>query len=170
MSHEKLNISINDYNELKEKLHAEFQRIAETFTRENFRQEDDFFAAFCAGLSLTNIPFGNGYYLRFRTSKTAHKGKNSPEHRFGCDFGIKIEWASDANEILEKGIIGQAKNSTLKKSDIKDLKEQCQKMARITEHYIVVLRDDNHHIPVVHIGDRITEYFHDNSILLMIIL
>ncbi|RJL48958.1 hypothetical protein D5078_02130 [Pectobacterium carotovorum] len=165
MSYEKLNISIDDYNELKTKLHAELTKITNIFTRENYRQEDDFFAAFCAGLSLAEISFGNGYYLRFKTSKTAHKGKNSPEHRFGCDFGIKIEWISTSDKNLQKGIIGQAKNNTLKSSDTKDLSVQCVKMARVTEHYIVILRDNSHQIPVVHIGDREKKYFHEDSII-----
>ncbi|MEQ9849732.1 hypothetical protein [Pectobacterium brasiliense] len=164
MSYERLNISIDEYNELKAKLHAEFRKITDIFTRKNYRQEDDFFSAFCAGLSLAEISFGNGYYLRFETSKTAHKGKNSPEYRFGCDFGIKIEWLSSSEERLQKGIIGQAKNNTLKGSDTKDLVKQCKKMARVTGNYIVVLRDDSHHIPVVHIGDRENEYFYEDSI------
>ncbi|AKP32797.1 hypothetical protein [Yersinia aleksiciae] len=165
MSYERLNISIDEYNELKTKLRTKFIQIAGIFTRENYRQEDDFFAAFCAALSLTTISFGDGYYLRFETSKTAHKGKNSPEHRFGCDFGIKIEWVSTSGDNLQKGIIGQAKNNRLKNADSKDLSVQCAKMAIVTGNYIVILRDDSHHIPVVHIGDRENKYFHENSII-----
>ncbi|HFK7198844.1 TPA: hypothetical protein ACG0EF_000293 [Escherichia coli] len=38
-------------------------------------------------------------------------------------------------------------------------------MARVTEHYIVILRDSNQQIPVVHIGDRENKYFHADSII-----
>ena len=168
MSHELLNLSIDDYTALKNELRMVCEKITSVFSRKSHKQEDSFFISFCSGLSLSTVNFGAGYYLKFSTSKTTDKGPNSSEKIFGCDFGIKIEWISGDQDNFEKGIIGQAKNvslSEIKKSEKNDLAEQCKKMARITEHYIVSFRDDSYNIPVIHIGDPTNAYFSPEGIL-----
>lgn len=157
---EQMGISKEDYDEISLELEQAMTRITQTFSRDTHASEDGFFVSFMAALSVTTISFGEGYYLKFKSSKTNQNGRNAPEKEYGCDFGLLVNFNTQSVEPFSKAIIGQAKNKPRrdiegKKSEKKRLKEQCEAMSKVTSNYIVTFRpDSDNSIPLVYLGDK----------------
>lgn len=165
---ERMGISDEDYLELSEKLARLMTRVARSFTRETHESEDGFFIAFMSALSVSEIEFGNGYYLNFQTSKTNQNGLNAPEKIYGSDFGLRINFLEVPEKSFSKAVIGQAKNQPRREvegtpSEQGRLTRQCTAMSRVTSHYIVTFRPEaDGNIPLVYLGDQENKsYMHE---------
>ncbi len=163
----KMGISEEVFNELSFKLTQSMKYSAEKTTRETHADEDSFFTKFMG--RLVKIEFGDGYYIDFQDSKTTSKGKNSAEKKYGCDFGLRVDFIGN-NSSFPKAIIGQAKNFPRNSprdnsTEQKRLAEQCSKMAKVTPNYIVTFRPNRDgQIPVIYLGDMNTGSYLAKSI------
>lgn len=160
----RLGISEEDLSELRCKLRKAMLYAASRVTLKTHKNEDDYFVAFMGKLGI--IRFGNGYYLDFQDSKTdAYKA----ESIYGCDFGLRVEFYKDDKLDFQKAIIGQAKNNVrvVVEKDLterKRLAEQCIKMSRVTEHYVVTFRPNNPQaVPVIHLGDQASSSYFNQA-------
>lgn len=157
---EQMSISKKDYDELSFKLEQTMTRITQTFSRDTHASEDSFFISFMAALSFTLITFGEQYYLEFKSSKTNQNGKNAPEKKYGCDFGLRVNFNAQSVNPFSKAIIGQAKNKPRRdvegdKDEKKRLGRQCEAMSEVTSNYIVTFRPaSDESIPLVYLGDQ----------------
>lgn len=161
---ESMGITQEEFNDLKHKLKSTMKYSAEKTTRITHADEDGFFTKFMGRLG--KIKFGNGYFLDFQDSKTTSKGKGSAEKKYGCDFGLRVDFGDDTKKtVFSKAIIGQAKNfpiGSLKghKKENERLIRQCKSMANVTDNYIVTFRPlQDGNIPLIHLGNTETKLY-----------
>jgi hypothetical protein len=99
-----------------------------------YRQEAAYVAALFARLD------GIVYHrpnltIEIRSTVVADRGPNSAESRWGADFGI-VARITGRNEVIEKGVLGQAKRGSLLQlphNDGEQFRRQVMKMAEATE-------------------------------------
>ncbi|WP_447077454.1 hypothetical protein [Shewanella algae] len=113
------------------------KKCAEELNRESFRSETAYVNAFlgklCTNIKLQSI--NKELVINFRTPIYDDRGANSAESKYGADFGIVYKGGG-----VEKAILSQAKNTpveNLSSTQKKALQEQCRKMDRHTESWMV---------------------------------
>lgn len=129
-----------DNIEIENKVKDYFLQACEPLNRIRYAQESAYVDAFIARLE-GEIDFGQDYGLiKFTPTIVADRGYGSAESKYGADFAIVFK-SKGIDIPIDKAIISQAKNGTVDKlsnSESLRLKGQCEKMARITENYIVL--------------------------------
>jgi hypothetical protein len=82
---------------------------------------------------------GNGS-IDFTSTIVADRGPGSAESLYGADFAIVFK-SENVDEPISKAILSQAKNDNvdgMPNAEVTRLREQCKKMSRFTNDYIVL--------------------------------
>lgn len=98
-----------------------------------FNQEPQYCVALVHSL-IGTVYEGTAGFVQFETTSFDDRGPNSAEHLFGADFAVTAT-ISNKRDRLRKAILVQAKLGTIEEmapSDLADLKEQIQKMRKVT--------------------------------------
>jgi hypothetical protein len=102
-----------------------------------FGQEPGYVAALFGRLDAV-VYDENGFFMELRSTLVNDCGPNSAESKWGADFAITVRIA-DQREVLEKGILGQAKRGSLPAlvpADSERLRHQAVRMSAATTELI----------------------------------
>jgi hypothetical protein len=153
-------------DQLQKKVTNYFKKAASPLTRQNYQQESAYVDAFIGRLSGTIHLGKNNGHIEIIPSIVADRGPNSAESIYGADFTIFFESKGIANPI-KKAILAQAKNCDvrdLKGTELKRLKEQCEKMSQATDAYLVLERPAiDGAIPQIRLGNTENPGWSDSS-------
>lgn len=144
-----------------------FRRACENLDRRRYLQESAYVDAFIARLDGKLYVGKDNGSIQFTPTIVADRGAGSAESKYGADFAIVFH--SEAVERpINKAVISQAKNGSvddLSKSEKSRLADQCKKMARITNSYIILEAPNiSGAMPTVKIGDPQTGLWQEDSI------
>lgn len=143
-----------------EKLRQHVKNACEFLPRESFAQEPAYVNALLGRLA-GDIELGQpGAMIQLRPTITTDHGPNTAEKEFGADFALTMT-IMDENSVIVKGVLGQAKTDvieTLVKRERVRLDDQCEKMARYTDHFVVLEAPSRFStIPTIRLGDPVTK-------------
>ncbi|MCU8104869.1 hypothetical protein [Shewanella sp. SM101] len=129
-----------DNTEIEKRVKQYFLDACRRLNRVRFAQESAYVDALIGRLDGV-LDFGNGNgYIEFTSTVVADRGPGSAESLYGADFAIVFK-STNVDKPINKAILSQAKNDTIDKmpkEEVTRLREQCMKMARFTNDYIVL--------------------------------
>ncbi|GGW41113.1 hypothetical protein [Vreelandella hamiltonii] len=149
-----------DNKEIEEKVKSYFKNACSRLDRVRYSQESAYVDALIGRLDgILDFGDGNGSIV-FKPTIVADRGPGSAENLYGADFAIVFE-SENVDKPINKAILSQAKNGNvqqLAKAESTRLGEQCEKMARFTDSYIVLeAPKDDGAVPTVRIGTPINK-------------
>ncbi len=155
----------NDEIEIRVKEY--FANACKPLDRKRYSQESAYVDAFIGRLD-GEIDFGEGMGLiTFTPSIVADRGYGSAESKYGADFAIVFR-SKGIKKPINKAIISQAKNGEVDKlnnSEITRLNDQCEKMAKVTNSYLVLEAPSSKGIvPTVKLGSSDNKRWQPDSI------
>ncbi|MCG6411115.1 hypothetical protein K6U17_18065 [Vibrio fluvialis] len=119
----------------QEKISTHIQKAARRVDLARYKQEPAYVTAFLSRLDgeVEIIDENETITIEFLPSVIADRGPRSAESKFGADFSIVF-----SNGKINKAILSQAKRDKITKADAVKLKQQCEKMSRYTDHWVVL--------------------------------
>lgn len=157
---------MND-EEIRIRVKEHFRSACKNLDRRRYLQESAYVDAFIARLDGTLYIGKDNGFIQFTPTIIADRGAGSAESKYGADFTIVFQ-SKAVERPINKAIISQAKNGSidnLSKSENTRLIDQCKKMARITNSYIILEAPNiSGAMPTVKIGDPATELWQKDSI------
>ncbi|MCJ8294278.1 MAG: hypothetical protein MJK15_07715 [Colwellia sp.] len=144
-----------DNYEIERKVKEYFLNACSRLDRIRYAQESAYVDALIGRLD-GELDFGDGNgSIIFTPTIVADRGPGCAENLYGADFAIVFK-SANVEEPIHKAILSQAKNGTvdkMPKGEVIRLSEQCEKMARFTNSYIVLeAPSDDGAMPTVRIG------------------
>ncbi|HIF5802943.1 TPA: hypothetical protein ACX3E3_004822 [Vibrio parahaemolyticus] len=119
----------------QEKISTHIQKAARRVDLARYKQEPAYVTAFLSRLDgeVQIIDENETITIEFLPSVIADRGPRAAESKFGADFSIVF-----SNGKINKAILSQAKRDKMTKADAVKLKQQCEKMSRHTDHWVVL--------------------------------
>lgn len=156
-----------DNQEIRKKVKDYFLKACSRLNRTRYAQESAYVDALIGRLDgVLNFGDDNGF-IEFTSTIVADRGAGCAESLYGADFSIVFQ-SENVSEPIHKAILSQAKNGTvegLPKNEVTRLGDQCEKMARFTNHYIVLeAPDEDGAIPTIRIGTPSSKSWGKNRI------
>jgi len=148
-------------------IHEYVESIVHRLERKRYIQEPAYVDAFFAKLDdVVDLGLNNGF-IEFKSTIVADRGKGSAEHKYGADFALVYK-SANINSSVTKAIIGQAKHANADNLGAKEknvLIGQCEKMARITNAFIVFeVPVNDYQIPTIRIGNCLNKKWKEEII------
>ncbi|HIF9187938.1 TPA: hypothetical protein ACX6PH_000884 [Photobacterium damselae] len=131
----------------QDKVSTHIRNAASRLVLSRYRQEPAYVSAFLARLDgeVEIKSEGKVISFQFLPSVISDRGPRSAESKFGADFSIVF-----SNGVVEKAILSQAKRDIISSADAKKLEQQCKKMNKQTDHWVVLkMPSNNGDIPQV---------------------
>ncbi len=129
-----------DTEEIKKLVKLYFHNACKVLDRTRYEQEHAYVDALIGRLDgVLDFGEGNGSIV-FTPSIITDRGPGSAESLYGADFAIVFK-SENVSKPIHKAILSQAKNGNVDrmvKAESIRLSEQCEKMARFTNDYIVL--------------------------------
>lgn len=125
---------------LQDELRKLIKKASHLVGRDSFGQEPNYTAAFFGKLHGEHISSPNGKYVKLNFSVSNDRGRGSAESKTGIDIGLVFQWEDEAGLVYEKALLIQAKNyvEQLSASERSVLFEQCEKMSKYTDSFVVM--------------------------------
>ncbi|HAS6341293.1 TPA: hypothetical protein RQK03_004229 [Vibrio vulnificus] len=119
----------------QKKISTHIQKAARRVDLARYKQEPAYVTAFLSRLDgeVQIIDGNETITIEFLPSVIADRGPRAAESKFGADFSIVF-----SNGKINKAILSQAKRDKMTKADAVKLKQQCEKMSRHTDHWVVL--------------------------------
>ncbi|WJG22002.1 hypothetical protein [Vibrio furnissii] len=129
-----------DNAEIEKRVKQYFSDACSRLNRVRYAQESAYVDALIGRLDgVLDFGEGNGS-IEFTPTVVADRGPGSAESLYGADFSIVFK-SQNVEVPISKAILAQAKNDdvdTMPKEEVTRLREQCKKMSRFTNEYIVL--------------------------------
>lgn len=153
-------------SEILNQVHDYVSKAVSRLARQRYAQESAYVDAFLGRLD-GQIDLGekNGV-IDLKATVVSDRGPGAAEHQFGADFALVFKSIGEA-QAVNKAILAQAKNGCVEyllPAERRRLEVQCEKMAKVTQAYLVLETPlEDFAIPVVRLGDFQTKQWSSQS-------